>query len=62
MKRDQRIWIIYLIMLPIFIVQMRYRFNHPEKTETELFLDFLKRLQNEKIPKLKNENEKIRAT
>ncbi len=42
MNKDRSIWILYIIMLPMFYFQMKYRFKHPEKTETELFLDFFK--------------------
>ncbi len=30
----------YLIMLVLSIPQFTYRFNHPEKSETQLFLEF----------------------
>ena len=42
MKKDRKIWILYFLSLHILYFQCKYRFNHPEKTETELFLDFFK--------------------
>jgi hypothetical protein len=35
-------WIFYILMLILCIPQLTYRFKHPEKSETQLFLDFLK--------------------
>jgi hypothetical protein len=35
-------FIIYPVLVLLAIPHFRYRFNHPEKTETQLFLDFFK--------------------
>jgi len=34
--------ILFLVMWALSVPPFFYRFNHPEKTETELFLDFFK--------------------
>lgn len=34
--------IFYLIIMVLGVPQLYYRFNHAEKSETQLFLDFFK--------------------
>jgi len=34
--------ILYLVLFCLAIPHIFYRFHHPEKTETQLFLDFFK--------------------
>ncbi len=33
-------WLLYLIILILSFWQLKYRFNHPEMSETQLFLHF----------------------
>lgn len=39
-KHRRNTWILLLILLPFVLIQYRYRFKHPEMTETQLFLHF----------------------
>ena len=35
-------WIFYILMTPVLYFQLKYRLNHPELSETQLFIDFFK--------------------
>lgn len=39
---NQKNWTLILILLVISYFQFKFRFNHPEMTETQLFMNFFK--------------------